>query len=263
MLKSCLTACQNSCREWFINRKNCAECNIPLHQLAQTLGNAVDAKDPSTFNHSEEVARISELLARLIGLSDAVVETIHIAAHLHDIGKIGIPDAILKKPGRLDHDELRQIRLHPEIGARIVQPILSFCGPAGVADIILHHHEYFDGCGYPNGLAGLAIPLGSRIIGVADTLSAMLQNRSYRRGTTFEHALEEIVRCSGSQFDPAIAAVMLNHSDLVKAELSVGTRNQVSDACHASESLKHTWHVNSDIRLLTAVEQPNISHLLT
>lgn len=217
MLKKCVAAFQKTCRACFADRKNCSVCHVPLHQLAQSLGNAVDAKDPTTFNHSEEVARASELLAQLLGLPTNIVITIHLAAHLHDVGKIGIPDAILKKPGRLDEEELRLIRLHPEIGAKIVQPILSFCDPAGVADIILHHHEHFDGRGYPEGLVGDAIPLGARIIAVTDTLSAMLQNRYYRSGTTFDKAMEELRRCSGSQFDPAIAAVVSRHSNLFRS----------------------------------------------
>lgn len=194
--------------------KGCNDCHVPMHQLARSLGNAVDAKDPTTSNHSEDVARASELLARLLGLSEKCVDTIHLAAHLHDIGKIGIPDAILKKPGRLNDDEMHQIRLHPEIGARIIEPIISFGDPAGVADIILHHHERFDGKGYPHGLTGDAIPLGARIVAVADTLSAMLQNRHYRCGTSFEKAVEEIVRCSGSQFDPEVSLAMYNNSCL-------------------------------------------------
>lgn len=261
MLKSWLTAFQKTFRNTVSSRKGCCTCQVPLHQLAQSLGNAVDAKDPSTFNHSEDVARVSELLARLLGLCDADVETIHIAAHLHDIGKIGIPDAILKKPGRLDDQELGQIRMHPEIGARIVQPILLFSDPAGVADIILYHHERFDGCGYPSGLAGSAIPLGSRIIGVADALSAMLQNRSYRRGATYERALEEIVRCSGSQFDPAIVTVMYNHFDLVEAALTVEEKNRGTAVYPVPGGRKHSWlpvAENVEMRLISAVTQPNV-----
>lgn len=242
-MKKCVAAFLKTCHVSLDNRKRSSDCHVPLHQLAQSLGNAVDAKDPTTFNHSEDVARTSELLARLLGLSDTEVETIHIAAHLHDIGKIGIPDRILKKPGRLDDEELKQIRLHPEIGARIVEPILSFSDPAGVADIILHHHERFDGSGYPKGLSGEAIPLGARIIAVADTLSAMLQNRYYRRGTTFEKALEEIVRCSGSQFDPQIAAAMYTYRDQFESACAVEEGIPAKDDCHLSESLKLPWQL--------------------
>lgn len=212
-----------------------------MHQLAQSLGNAVDAKDPTTYNHSEDVAKASELLSRLLGLPEKCIETIHLAAHLHDIGKIGIPDAILRKPGRLDKCEMDQIKLHPEIGARIVEPILSFGDPAGVADIILHHHERFDGNGYPHGLKGNEIPLGARIIAIADTLSAMLQNRHYRCGTTFDKTVEEIVRCSGSQFDPEISSVMYNHMDMFQQLFA--DENEAHETVSANESniLNYVW----------------------
>lgn len=236
--------------------KGCNDCHVPMHQLAQSLGNAVDAKDPTTFNHSEDVARASELLARLIGLPERCVDTIHLAAHLHDIGKIGIPDAILKKPGRLDRDEMHQIRLHPEIGAKIVEPILSFGDPAGVADIILHHHERFDGEGYPHGLRGIKIPLGARIISVADSLSAMLQNRHYRHGTTFEKALEEIVKCSGSQFDPEIADVMYSHMHLFEKIFTVGMET-AGVGRHSLPDKGPAWlHSNLDNYHANSIQRP-------
>lgn len=214
MLKRLITTVFNSCRSCIKWQKECSECQVPLHELAQSLGNAVDAKDSTTFNHSEDVAQASELLAQLMGLSRVEIDTIHLAAHLHDIGKIGIPDSILTKPGRLDPSELLTIREHPVIGARIVQPIISFNNPAGVSDIILHHHERFDGAGYPHGLAGRNIPLGARIVAIADTMSAMLQNRHYRLATNFERTVNEILRCSGSQFDPELCAIMCNHLEL-------------------------------------------------
>jgi HD-GYP domain-containing protein (c-di-GMP phosphodiesterase class II) len=194
----------------------CSDCSVPLHQLAQSLGNAVDAKDGTTYNHSEDVAAASELMAILAGLPEREVEKIHLAAHLHDIGKIGIPDSILKKPGRLNQEEQLEIQKHPEIGARIIEPVLSFSDPSGVADIILHHHERYDGGGYPHGLSGSEIPLGARIIAIADTLSAMLQNRHYRAGTSFEMAVAEIIRCSGSQFDPYFVSIFIRNTGLLK-----------------------------------------------
>lgn len=225
MLKWCLATLKKTCAARFTDQGRCNVCHVPIHQLAQSLGNAVDAKDSTTFNHSEEVARASELLAKLLGLPDKDVETIHLAAHLHDIGKIGIPDNILRKPGRLDKEEFEQIKLHPEIGARIVEPILSFGAPSGVADIILHHHERYDGLGYPDGLKGSKIPLGARIIAVADSLSAMLQNRHYRKGTTFENAVEEVIKCSGSQFDPAVGMILYDNLDLLEGVFSLNDNN--------------------------------------
>jgi putative nucleotidyltransferase with HDIG domain len=175
-----------------------------LHQFAEALGNAVDARDSDTFNHSWEVAELSRQIAEALGLSGSQVETVHLAGHLHDIGKIGTPDAILRKQGGLSPEEWILMKRHPEIGADIIRPIEAFASRGGVTDMVLFHHERFDGTGYPRGLEGNLIPLGARIIAVADTLSALLQNRPYRSGTSFESALAEIRRCAGTQFDPAV-----------------------------------------------------------
>lgn len=181
---------------------------VYFHQFAESLGNTVDAKDPLTFNHSQEVAQISQVMARAMALSESTVDLIHLAGHLHDIGKIGIPDAILKKQGRLNREEWAWIKRHPEMGAKIVRPVTSFGVKGGVSDMILYHHEAFDGTGYPFGLRGEEIPLGARIIAVADTLSAMLQDRPYRPGTDIDQALTEIRRCAGRQFDPIVVEAL-------------------------------------------------------
>ncbi len=177
-----------------------------LHQFAESLGEAIDAKDPCTRFHSEQVAQVSSAIARDMGLSDHDVRMIHIAGHLHDIGKIGIPDAILKKTNFLTNVEWEHIRTHPEIGAVIVRPVEAFSAPGGVADIILHHHELYDGTGYPYGLSGSDIPLGARIISVADALSARMQHRPYRQGARFEVAVREIIHCSGTHYDPVVVS---------------------------------------------------------
>lgn len=179
-----------------------------LHQFAESLGNAVDARDSGTFNHSWEVADISRMLAEAVGLSPQEAETVHLAGHLHDIGKIGVPDAVLKKQGKLTQEEWSVMKRHPETGAAIIRPIAAFGRRGGVADIILSHHERFDGNGYPQGLEGNLIPLGARIIAVADTMSALLQDRPYRNGTDFASAMAEIRRCSGTQLDPAIVLAL-------------------------------------------------------
>lgn len=179
-----------------------------MHQFAESLGNAVDARDSDTFNHSWEVAELSRMIAETLGLSVRQVETIHLAGHLHDIGKIGIPDAVLKKKGKLNDEEWILMKRHPDIGAVIIRPIEAFASRGGVADMILSHHERFDGTGYPRGLKGYLIPLGARIIAAADTLSALLQNRHYRNGTSLEAALIEIRGCSGTQFDPAVVLAL-------------------------------------------------------
>ena len=186
-----------------------------LHQFAESLGNAVDARDSATFNHSGEVAELSRMIAETLGLPARQVETVHLAGHLHDTGKIGIPDAILKKQGKLSEEEWIQMKRHPEIGAVIIRPIEAFASAGGVADMVLFHHERVDGKGYPRGLKGHLIPLGARIIAVADTLSALLQNRPYRCGTSLEAALTEIRRCSGTQLDPAVVQAL----DAMRGEL--------------------------------------------
>lgn len=179
-----------------------------LHQFAESLGNAVDARDPNTYNHSWEVAEVSRMLAEALGLSPKHAKTVHLAGHLHDIGKIGVPDAILQKQGRLMDDEWRLMKRHPEIGATIIRPVEAFASKGGVADMILYHHERYDGTGYPSALRGEAIPLGARIVAVADTLSALLQDRPYRRGTGFAAAMAEIRRCAGSQLDPKVVLAL-------------------------------------------------------
>ena len=193
-----------------------------LHQFAESLGNAVDAKDPLTFNHSQEVALISQALAQSMGISEVAAGLIHLAGHLHDIGKIGIPDVILKKEGRLSREEWSWVKTHPEIGARIVRPVTAFTVKGGLGDIILHHHEAFDGSGYPCGLRGEDIPLGARIIAVADTLSALMQDRPYRQGIDLEGATAEIRRCAGSQFDPAVVDVLAATVDRLPGLLALG-----------------------------------------
>ena len=130
----------------------CPGLSLSLHQFAESLGNAVDAKDHCTRSHSEEVAAVGRLIALGLGLDPAQADMIHIAGHLHDIGKIGLPDAILGKTGPLTPAEWAMVRLHPVIGADIVRPVAALTGPGGIADMILHHHERFDGGGYPHGL---------------------------------------------------------------------------------------------------------------
>ncbi len=183
--------------------------NRTIHQFAESLGNAIDAKDSHTSCHSEEVAVISQALGQKMGLPCHASDILHIAGHLHDIGKIGVPDSVLQKKGPLDTEEWELMRQHPVIGANIVRPVQAFSDMTGIRAMILHHHERYDGTGYPYGLAGDRIPLGARIIALADSLSAMLQHRPYRPPMSFEEALEEIKRCSGTQFDPLIVASFL------------------------------------------------------
>lgn len=176
-----------------------------LHDIVDALSTALDAKNSYMCGHSERVAELSLLMAQTMGLPLVEQERIHIGAHLHDIGKIGIPDAILNKPGKLTEEEFDTIRQHPEIGGTIVGKIKVF---RSVSDIVRHHHERFDGRGYPDGLCGEEISLGARIVAVADSFDAMTTMRTYRSAFSVCEAIEETDRCKGSQFDPAIVEVL-------------------------------------------------------
>jgi HD-GYP domain-containing protein (c-di-GMP phosphodiesterase class II) len=184
--------------------KPCHGLVLTLHQLAESLGRAVDAKDAWTCAHSEEVAVVGQILALNLGFSPSQAEMVHLAGHLHDIGKIGIPDAILQKPDVLTRQELELIKRHPVIGEAIVQPVKVLGGHDGVARMIRHHHERYDGSGYPDGLAGRAIPLGARILAVADSLSAMMQERPYKAAMSYTHAEAEILAQAGRMYDPRV-----------------------------------------------------------
>jgi putative nucleotidyltransferase with HDIG domain len=175
--------------------------------LLHSLTSAVDAKDAYTCGHSERVAVLSKMLAQEAGLDEALVERVYMAGLLHDVGKIGVPEAVLKKPGRLTVEEFEQMKRHPAIGARILQDVKQ------IQDIIpgvLHHHERFDGRGYPDGLSGYNIPMMGRIICLADCFDAMTSTRTYRKAMPLEVALADIRRCSGTQFDPALTESFLN-----------------------------------------------------
>jgi HD-GYP domain-containing protein (c-di-GMP phosphodiesterase class II) len=159
-----------------------------------------------TGAHSERVRIYSMAIARACGMPEAELRDIDHGVMLHDIGKIGIPDSILLKPGPLSRDEWKVMRTHPEVGRRLVEhiPFLT-----GAVPIVHHHHERWDGNGYPEGLRGEDIPLGARIFAVADALDAMTFDRPYSRAVTLEAACEEISRCSGTHFDPAVVSTFL------------------------------------------------------
>ena len=171
------------------------------------IAKTVDAKDENTSQHSMRVSEYSVLLARELGFSEAELENLRKAALLHDIGKIGIPDSILNKPGRLNDEEDAVMKSHVTRGAAILK---DFTMIEHVQEGVLYHHEKYDGTGYPQGLKGEAIPLYGRIIGVADAFDAMTANRVYRKQLDFNYVLEELKRCRGTQFDPKIADIMLH-----------------------------------------------------
>jgi putative nucleotidyltransferase with HDIG domain len=168
-----------------------------------SMAGAVDAKDAYTHGHSLRVARMSLIVAQELGLPREQLEPLLLSAILHDVGKIAVPDNILKKPERLDREEFEIMKGHPEAGAKLLQHIKAL---GNVIPGILHHHEYWNGTGYPHGLAGDAIPLQGRIIHIGDAFDAMTTDRIYRRKVTVRSAMEEIQRFSGTQFDPGLVA---------------------------------------------------------
>ena len=176
----------------------------------RSLAQIVDHRDRSTFHHSERVAGYAVELARELGLDEDEVALVEQAASVHDLGKIGVPDRVLLKTGPLDEDEKAAMWLHTEIGAQILAHFELFRDGAG---IVLHHHERWDGHGYPEGLAGEAIPLGSRIVAVADAFDAMTADRPYRAAMPVAEALDHLRRGAGSQWDPLVVGAFLRLLD--------------------------------------------------
>lgn len=176
------------------------------------LVQALEAKDPYTRGHSERVAKYAELTAKELKLPDDKIETLRYAALLHDIGKIGIARRILNKPGRLTNEEFKQIQAHPGLGAEIIGDI-DFLKEAIPA--VYYHHERLNGTGYAEGLSGERIPLLARIMTVADSFDAMTSTRSYRPELSHEEAAEELMACSGSQFDPKIVEAFIKAAGIL------------------------------------------------
>jgi len=173
---------------------------------ARSILSALDAKDHYTFGHSMRVAYYSIVLGNQIGLNEEQLYDLELAGLFHDIGKIGIPDNVLLKPQRLEEDEFQQMKKHPEWSAQILEGFDHF---QEIAYCVRHHHERFDGRGYPDGLKGEEIPLFSRILLISDTFDAMTSSRPYRNGLKFEVAFEELEEFSGSQFDPDLVQAFI------------------------------------------------------
>ncbi|HVC08541.1 MAG TPA: HD domain-containing phosphohydrolase [Elusimicrobiota bacterium] len=176
-------------------------------EMVRTLARAVDSKDAYTHEHSERASNIARRLAQELGLPTPMVRYVEYAALLHDIGKIGIDEAILLKPGKLTAEEYEIMKKHPMIGHQILSPV-KFLGP--VAQMVLHHQEWYNGQGYPEGLKGEDIPLGARIVAIIDAWDAMTSDRPYRKALPREVAVGELKRGAGTQFDPKIVEIFLS-----------------------------------------------------
>jgi putative two-component system response regulator len=186
--------------------------------LASALANAIEARDEYLHGHCERLAALAVRVAELSGLKADEVETVRLGAILHDVGKIGIPDRVLLKPGALDEEERRIVETHPEIGDKLLEPLDLL---AGARPIVRHHHERWDGTGYPDRLAATAIPLGARIVAVADSVEVMSSRQLYRQPRTPEEIVRELLEWRGKQWDPDVVDLVLEL--IASGELALGT----------------------------------------
>jgi HD-GYP domain-containing protein (c-di-GMP phosphodiesterase class II) len=205
------------CGDLIRSRRLLRELRLMSVAMVRALVNAVDQKDEYTCGHSLRVAFYSDMLGRRLNLAPADLQMLQWSALLHDVGKIGIRDSVLKKEGKLTDDEFEHIREHPVRSYRIVQEIPQL---ARALDGILYHHERYDGSGYPTGLAGDRIPLQARIIQIGDVFDALTSNRSYRRAYSWKAALEIMARDAGKAIDPDLQALF---EALIRHELSGAT----------------------------------------
>ncbi len=183
-----------------------------MFTTVHALAAAIDAKEPFTAEHSRRVAALSLILADGMGLSEADKQCLELAAQVHDVGKIGVPDFILNKPGKLNEEEWQAMLLHPVQGAEMVGRVKQL---ATVAEVIRHHHERIDGTGYPDGLKADEIPLLSRMISVVDAFEVMTSDRVYRTRCTKEAAFQTLIDCSGTQFDSAVVQTFIKLNALI------------------------------------------------
>lgn len=181
------------------------ELKLTNIELIETLAAVIDARDAYTYGHSQQVARYAMALGEKLGMRPDELSVLRQGALLHDIGKVGVAEQVLFKPGGLDEGELQQIRRHPQIGYRIASQVRSL---HDVAEIIQQHHEWYGGGGYPYGLRGEEISLGARIVHVAEVLDTMISDRPYRKGCALTEALAELQRGAGTQFDPRVVAAL-------------------------------------------------------
>ena len=211
---------------------------VQIHELIDVVVNILDARDPCTFIHSWRVAELSVLISENMGLQKDTIERIHIAAHLHDIGKIGVSDRVLNKMGKLNNDEISQMQAHPRIGYNIIKrlPILE-----EISLIVLYHHERFDGLGYPDGIKGERIPLESRIISVVDAFDALSTDRPYRKAKNYDECFEEINLHAGSQFCPTVVRYFTNINHRIPRVLDKFEKKEINHIAFVGhEELMHS-----------------------
>jgi putative nucleotidyltransferase with HDIG domain len=197
-------------------KKALSDLESSYDRTLSSLGEALDLKDAETSGHSRRVTAFTIAIARKMGLSKEKINVIARGAFLHDIGLMSIPDHILLKPGKLNDEEFGKMKEHSYLGYNILCKIPFL---AETAEIVYAHQERYDGTGYPRGLKGDEIPLGARIVSIADTLDAIRSDRPYRRAQSFQTAREEIKLWSGRQFDPSIVAVFLEIPEIVFEDL--------------------------------------------
>ena len=216
-------------------RKALKDISITYENTLMALVSALDAREHETSDHSIRVVEYTVAIANMIGLKGGELEEIGRGALLHDIGKIGVPDAVLLKPGKLTPDEWIEMRKHPDIGFHMIEPIPFLSVPA---TIVLSHQERWDGQGYPRNLARNEIHIGARIFAVADTLDAMTSDRPYRKGTTFANAVAEITRCGGSQFDPEVVKAFnaIGEVGLIRIKEDMMARRRAREASQMTPS---------------------------
>ncbi len=211
------------------------------HDLVEAIGSIIDMRDHYTYGHSIRVGNASQKIAELLGLSYHEVENIHLAGHLHDIGKVALPDFILLKQRKLSPQEFERMKEHPVTGYKILCKLRGF---ERISIYVLHHHERYDGKGYPKNLKGPEIPLGSRIIAVADAIDAMLSDRPYRKALTIEETMKEVERQKGKQFDPELAMLFLKEIDILAPYFS---KYELESSLHKEKSPKNQHRKNTKI----------------
>jgi diguanylate cyclase (GGDEF)-like protein/putative nucleotidyltransferase with HDIG domain len=186
-------------------------CFEPLPPIVMdtltSLALAVDAKDQFTQGHSHKVSSYAVLIAEAVGLDGREIEEVRLGGMLHDVGKVGIMESILNKNGPLNPDEWEAMKRHVEYGAKLLEPLR---GTENIRDMVAHHHEFFDGSGYPEGLTGGQIPMGARIIAIADAYDTITSERTYKKARTPEEAFQELDRCGNAQFDPELVRVFIS-----------------------------------------------------